>query len=564
MKKLTLIVTAFLISLPAFGQWKIPQTTAECLARPMKWLEDPGYGNPVDDEKIEAACSASSYSQPDTEGPKGSICMNTIADIQNGYNEIVRKKREACALVDQFMPKSGCRSDASPADQAKCFKSVVMADQNAKNQVNDLLRSITAHRENVRKAIPMLSQAAKKLAEIGRNLTEESEIAAQDPSTPTYSEQAKNNANKLGASDPWAGTKKINPNMQMTAADFEKYKQFIDRLVGSTVTESDRNAIREIPSPHLRQQAMAIYKAKKFTQAAEIEAQEQQSISQGLSERQMEVADVDMRSMGNDSGFNMNQAIQGTALANQAAAMQRKGGGGAVSGGGANGAAPALGGSAVANVSIDSDPDSAKSGWENLVGTVDGTKESKSGNSVETKDELAKNTPNVAKEDKKSLRDKLKGRTNRSGSSRMLASSMDGDAPALDENGEPVLDRNGNPVSQAKYDEAVRNGDAEALASFTGSNLGGGLELAGSETDEMVETLVDEMKDALGLDLGSGNSLVGAVSSSGTYPSGESKEIQSAREILAADSKGLFERIRVLHHRCLQKGCVLGKQSEAL
>jgi len=565
MKNVFLIAAALLFSQEAVA-WKMPRTTAECLQQPMQWLEDPGYGNPLDEKRIMAACSASSQTEPDAQGKDGSICATTIARVQNGYNEVLRKKQEACLLVDRFMPASGCHEGASQLDQRKCFMAAMQSDENAKNQVRELIHSLNTQKKTVLESIPTLADAAKNLAEIGRNLTEEAQTVGSGH-TGDYSPEAKRNAAKVGATRPSEGAQKVNPGLRMSATDFERYKKFIDQLVGSDVTGDHRQAIESIRSPQLRQQAMALYQAKRFTQGVQYEAQQQQAISQSLTQNQLALGDAatDLSTLGSDNGLNMNQALQGTALANQAAALQQ-GGGGGVKGGAMTGISPAL--KDIADIAEASSPSAKqkKEGRTDFADLLSSNAESSDPTKaalLDTSEAGGTSSLKADLEDRKGLRDKLKGRSLRSGASRMPASGGAGEAPALDANGQPILDKNGNPLTRAELERMIESGDKEALASFSGPNFGGGLSLAGSETDEMVEFLVDEMQDALGLNLGTSASSSGEPGLSMLTPS-EAQQIQSAREILAADSQGLFERIHVLYQRCQQKGCVLGKQASPL
>lgn len=564
MKKLSLSIAALFFSLTALAS-ELPKSTAECLQQPMRWLEDPGYGNPVDEHRVEAVCSASSRTEPDNQGNDGSICVTTIARVQNGYNALVQKKQAACALVDQFLPDSGCLAENSPKGQKSCFLDALKKNEKAREQVRDLVHSLRRQKQRVEEAIPTLTQAAKRLAEIGKNLTRETYELGQSHGG-DYSPEAKRNSAQIGYKRPYDGVKKINPGLKMSVEEFERYKKFIDRLVGSDVTESDRKAIEAISSPHLRQQARAIYEARRFTKGAQVEEQQQLAVDDSLTQNETKLAGTasDMGSMQAENSFNMNQALQGTMLAQQAAALQPSGSGGGVTTTG--NLPPELQDSSTRRLSLAEQIAERQSGQTgNSLLNKEGANDS--GSELADATALEANGMTDLKsgvDEKNGLRDKLKERSAHSGASRIPSSALaGGEASALDANGNSILDKDGNPLTQSDLKQLLKSDNAEALTSFSGPNLGGGLNLAGSETDLAVEGLVDEMKEALGLEFGAEEAWTGGQAP--LPPSrGEEKQIQSAREILAADSKDLFERIRFLHLRCLQKGCVLGKQAEPL
>lgn len=518
-------------------------------------IQDPGFGDPVrytGDKGIIKHCEESTtLAHPNgevIETNHGGACESTLGEIQIAYNDFVREKVAFCAVKEKFRSEwAGCMNAGSAqGSQRKCFFDKLKTDKEAAAATERLIKKLEKMIEEAKDYAKYNAQAAAELAEIGEKI-------AKWQKDPSETPRPDREASRVSGSTAEEGAKNINPR-RLSPEKFAQYKQFIEQLAkASGISPESRQQAEQIESPLIREQAMAIVRAKEFQASAKSQLDHENQVERQLAKDIDSVnrSNTDMTSMNpsaSSNPFNMNQALMAGSLANQAAARNGNG----------NGNTSSKGPNSV--VSGPNKDLAARLGDGEIPAS---TPTAQTPAATNDKDKATTDTPVALASAGNSLsaKEKLRAKLrNSKGASRMPgALAAASNKPVLDKKGRPIMEKDGTPLTEAELAQAIDEGQ-DPLAAF-GINLGDGdvLSLAGSETDASVQELVNEMKQAMGLG-DPGTSALATLSGSLSADADQ----QGAREILAADSSALFDRIRDLHSRCLKKGCVLGKMRDKL
>jgi hypothetical protein len=525
--------------LPVFAQ-AMP-TQQQCESRPPA-IPNPGFGigfgredKNVDLQKIYDKCQASYNTSIDKELAKQyGACVDTLTQVQKHYNEYLTDRGEFCKLL-------GAIHQACPSGQRECFQRQTDMLTSVRAKLAELNAYLKNLKDNELQHLRQYNVAtAQQIAEAVEQMAHITNANGHlNPDAPNRG------AERLGESTPRQVVQRNTRGDPLQRV--QAFKELIETANRSGISQSQ---LQDVESPAIREQLEAVNQTHKLQNGAQAEMDYNNALSRDLLSNQQQIAESQERvtSMGgggvspppaaSSSGFDMNDALKAGQMAQLAGAAANQGQRGAASapqGTTVSGLAPIKN---LTESTGSANPLNARAA-ETTLGITDPKASTKSDAEAKTNGTGS----SIAARDK--LRRELSSnKRNGSGSSRMPTSVAS--APVLDKNGKAVRKKDGTILTQGEL--AQSNGvDGEMGLSFGNIDMGAdaGMDLAGSETDTSVKGLVDEMKAAYGIK--QGNTPMGA-------------EFMGSREIMAADSSALFDRIRELHSRCLKKGCVLGKK----
>lgn len=488
---------------------------------------EPRIANPgLTSEKIDKECREAVQTEVDQEvgqqaqaisrGERLSACQATLEGIQERWEVYKNNRIQLCDLIRQRTAATGGLANC----QRDCFRHLRETDSQVKAKVDEVISYLRTSRQDIARMRELNVDSAQVIND-GSQQEQQRTGGVQPPSQDA--------ARRFG-----------NRNIQAPPNQVANAQALIEQMRQSGITGDVRGG--DAP-PAVRDQLAAASRAAEFERGLEKEIATLQNTSTSLGNRATEVGrsenNMNTQTPNSSAMPGLNQALQAGNLATQAAGLAQQPG--SSPGAGALGVAGVTGERSLKDLAgataVANDPAAAA---DPRVAAVNGTRTGSSGANIANTGSAS----TVGTSARERLRSSL-GKRNGSGASRMPAGNPD--APVLDKSGNPVIEKDGTTLTQGELAKALASGQ-DPLAQFGVDPLGdgAGLGIAGSETDAQIKGFVEEMSASMGL----GKENV--------------PQIQTAREILAADSGALFDRIRDLHTRCLKRGCVLGKVREKL